>query len=720
MNLYATAFGLLVALPFVALDPAPAPAPPADHFPPSTALAEGVSRKTLGELGSLIQSFVDDEEIVGAELLVIKNGRSILHEAYGLSDQEAGVPMETGSVFCVRSMTKPLIGTSILMLVDDGEIALDDPISKYLPEFDVEGKRGITIQHLITHTSGLGFSMIAAADPRKLESVRAVAALGAGSELQFEPGTDFQYSDQGTDTLTALIEAVTDVSAEDFVTARVLVPLGMDSSTCLMTSDHHLRGRALSKYAGSRGAWTRFWSPEDEALFPIFLGSQGLYSSLEDYARFMELWMNQGRVGSRQLLPERSVQEALTPCAHPFPGSTGLPGLTAGYGSLMQLWMDSGVEGQDGETGHSVLTAFGHTGSDGTHAWVFPEQQAMVLYFTQSRGTITGLQVEEVLGQLFLGASAPTDLTPPPLEDFLGYYREDESDMYRAVVRDGDDLALEILGRAVATLSYAGQDCWKIRQEPANVLAFDRSESGEVTGYHVGDHQEFRFEPDDSLPSSDDIAALIMQAHRMDLLESLGPIQIRSALTIESLNVSGELSNWIAWPNLFRVDGEAAGTTEHTAFDGDDVRYESSTEALSILKGPRAESSRLDNLFACFGDLRDWYPELRAIQQLDDKGRQILLVRMGDASRPASTFFVEAETGQVRRIAAFPYMPGLGRVGMRTSFGEFTDVSGVLLPFRTEVDVANPFIGTIDVKVSGVEVGVELPEGGFDLGAEGS
>lgn len=709
MTSLATAFALLAALTFAA--PLPAAPLPADDFPPSTAADEGVSRRGLLELSDLVQSFVDDDEVVGAELLVIKNGHTILHEAYGLADQDTGTPMQIDSVFCVRSMTKPLIGACIRMLVEDGELQLDDPIALYLPEFDVDDKRDITIRQLLTHTSGLPFSMIAAADPRQLESVRAVAELGAEAELKFEPGTGFQYSDQGTDTLTALIEVITDVPAEDYLTARLLVPLGMDSSTCLMTADSPLRERALSKYAGSAGAWTRFWSPDDEALFPIFLGSQGLYSSLEDYARFLELWMHRGLVGERRLLSEESVQETFTPNAFRFPGSTGLSGLTAGYGSLMQVWTAPGTDPSD-----TVLSAFGHTGSDGTHAWAFPEQDALVLYFTQSRGTLTGLRVEEALASLFLGAPSTADLTVPPLEDYLGYYWEGEGDMYRAIVRDGDGLALEVLGRAVARMAYVGEDGWKLRDEPSTILDFQRAESGEVTGYRIGDHREFRFEPADTLPTAEDIVALIGRAHRLDLMESLGPVRFNSTLDIASVGVQGDVTSWVVWPGRFRIDVKAAGGEERMSFDGEVVRSESSLQPLSIVDGPLADSIRLDNPFARFGNLLEWYPQLQAIQHLEDGGRKILLVRTGDANAPASTFFIDAESGQVRRIAAFPFMAGLGRVGVKTSFGEFRDVSGMLLPYRTESEVANPFIGTIVITVSGIEVGVELPAGGFALG----
>ncbi|MFT7671062.1 MAG: CubicO group peptidase (beta-lactamase class C family), partial [Planctomycetota bacterium] len=362
-----------------------------ERFPASSAIAEGLSPDALAKLDKLVQSFVDDDDIVGAELLVIKNGKSILHESYGWRDIKAEVKMENDSVFCVRSMTKPLIGASILMLLDDNLLELDDLVSKYLPSFDVEGSRKITIEHLLTHTSGLPMSLIANSNLEDLEGIQAVAKLGAGYELGFEPGSAINYSDQGTDMLTAVLEVASGMTAAEFVRTRLLDPLGMQSSACLMEEENPLRARGCSKYIGSGGTWTEFWNTEKPPLFPFFLGSQGLYSTLEDYARFMEFWLRKGRVGKDRLLGSRYVRKALTPSAYPLGGSTGFPGLTTNYGFLMELWSQEDADGE------KEVVVYGHTGSDGTHAWAFPEQKAMVLYFTQTRGTITGLQVEEAL-----------------------------------------------------------------------------------------------------------------------------------------------------------------------------------------------------------------------------------------------------------------------------------------------------------------------------------
>ena len=690
--------------------PTQEPAATEERFPTSSALAEGVSPEALDKLNQLVQSLVDDDEIVGAELLVIKSGKSILHEAYGMNDRESERPMETGSVFCVRSMTKPLIGTAILMLVDDKLIKLSDPIAKYIPSFDVEGSRDITVEHLITHTSGLPMSLLIGQDLASLEGIRGVAELGAGHSLEFEPGSGFNYSDQGTDTLTALIEVASGMPAAEFVRTRVLDPLGMHESACVLTEDHPLLPRACSLYIGSRNNWSRFWTPGEESLFPFFLGSQGLYSTLEDYARFTEFWSRKGRGPDGRLLGARFVKKALNPGPHPMNSPSGLPGLVSNYGMLMQLWTEKSATDEVGE-----VVAFGHTGSDGTHAWVFPDQKAMVFYFTQSRGNITGLRVEEVLGELFLGVPFDPNQAAPPFEEYLGYYWEGEDDVYRAIIRDGEDLALEVLGRGVVPLTYIGEDRWKMRPNPSVVLAFDRSETGEVTGYHIGDHQEFRFEPSPELPSADEIAERVVKAHRIDLIESLGPIRIEGTLDIESVGITGTTSTLLAWPGRLRVDTVAGGQSEHVVIDGERIRYSSTAQPAKTPEGPLAEAMRLDTPFVHFGDWREWYSSLQVIQRIKQGSEEVFLVRAGDTSATAPTLYVHATTGHLVHVAKVTPIEGMGRMGQHVSFGDFRDVSGMSLPHKSEVKLANPMIGSIVSEVTEIELGVELPEDAFVL-----
>ena|GEM_PF-587669 len=705
-----------------------------ENYPPSTALAEKVSPKALAALSDLVQSFVDDDQVVGAELLVIKNGRSILHQAYGWRDREAELPMETNSVFCVRSMTKPLIAASILMLVEDGLLNLDDPVAQHLPAFDHGDSSDITVEHLLQHTSGLPMSQILNTDLTTLDGIQSVAQLGATAELSFAPGDAFSYSDQGTDTLTALIEVVSGMSAADFVSTRVLAPLGMHDSACLMDDGHPLRERACSKYYGASGSWTRFWSADDPPLFPFFLGSQGLYSTLKDYARFMDLWRRGGlaseprSLGTRlqdlwnrtaaksaeRLLDSAAIKRALTPGPFPIGAPTGFPGLSTSYGYLMQLWTGPATEDTSGQ-GVRELMAFGHTGSDGTYAWVFPEQKAMVLYFTQSRGNTTGLEVEEVLAGLFLGAPYDPEQDIPPLESYTGFYFEGEGDKYRAIIRDGDGLALEIMGLAVVPLKYVGEDQWKLRPDPSKVLRFHRSEAGDVTGYSIGEHHEYRFEPSPSLPTVEDIAGRVARAHRLDLAQTLGPLRMTGEVFIEAFNITAQLTTLLAWPDRFRMDSLSPGQFERVAYDGDNVWSESSMKPLSKVGDQAAELLRFDSPLARFGDLLAWHPDLQVVQRLDWDNKTIYLLRTGDTSGPARSLYVDGDTGRVLGEDSMTFIEGMGSMGQSLRFGDFRDVTGMLLPYRTEVTLANKMIGTIVTTLDEIELEVEVAEGAFEL-----
>ncbi|PCH80352.1 MAG: hypothetical protein COB96_03475 [Planctomycetota bacterium] len=681
-------------------------------FPVSRPSLQEISPEALDKLSQRVQQLVDEDEIVGAEVLIIRNGLSILHKSYGWRDREAKVPMENGSVFCVRSMTKPFIGASVLMLIEAGKIKLDDPICRYLPAFDVDGMRSITIDHLLTHTSGLPMSAIMAMDLGDLSGIQDVATLGGKQDLEFEPGTSFNYSDQGTDTLTALIEIVSGISAAEFVQTRLLDPLGMSESATVMTADHPLRARVCAKYFGQRGNWSPFWNPEKPPLFHFFLGSQGLYSTLSDYARFTQFWLNDGRVGDQQLLSQGLVQKALTPGGYPLGSPTGLPGLRAEYGSLMQLWTAPTTPETEGER---EVIAFGHTGSDGTHAWVFPEQNAMAFYFTQSRGTLSGFAVEEALGELFLGVPV-VDLrhTAPPMEQYLGYYKEHDDDSYSAIVRDGDDLAIEVPGIALFPLDYIGEDQWKLRG-PGIVLAFDRSETGEVLGYTRGDEYEVRFTPSSELPSVDELEALTIKAHRLDLLETAGPLRITSKIEFLTLGLKGEESSLYAWPDFFRMDALIGKEFEHMAVSGDKVSYHSPQKPVAVIDGMLAEQIRLGHHLARLGEWRRWHPQMEVIQQLERGDRVIFLVRAGDTSAPAPTLIIEAGSGIVLGEDSIPFVEGIGRLGQHVRFSDYRDVSGMRLPFTTRAKYANRMIGTVMSTVTDFELGVELPAGIFEL-----
>jgi hypothetical protein len=328
----------------------------------------------------------------------------------------------------------------------------------------------------------------------------------------------------------------------------------------------------------------------------------------------------------------------------------------------------------------------------------------------------TGLRVEERLGELILGEAYDPLQAAPPLEEYLGYYWEGEGDLYRAIVRDGEDLVLEIVGKAIVPLDYAGEDRWKLRPQPGTVIAFDRDASGAVTGYHIGDHVEYRFTPRADLPGADELAGRVAAAHRIERLQGKGVVRMRARLEMPKLDRSGESVTWLAWPGRWRVDDAVGEEVGRSAWDGAVLRSHSALRPAAPLEGEPARLILQRDPFLRFGDWRRDGAVLTVVQELSDDGEErVFLVRAGDCSAPAPTLYVDAETGRLRRMDGQTYVEGLGRIGQKVSFSDWREVEGALLPGRTEVELAHPLIGSTLNVVEEVEVGVEVPEGHFEL-----
>ena len=286
-----------------------------DEFPTAVPESVGVPSSALRELTAQVQGYVDQDDIVGAELLVIKDRKTVLHETAGWRDREDQVRMEAGTIFNVRSMTKPVVGTATQMLIQAGVIGIYDKAAQYLDSFDNPGCREITIEHLLTHRSGIP-TMSQLGQSPQMNSLKEISDFVGAAGPAREPGSVFEYTDAGYDTLGAILEVVTSESLEDHVTRNVLTPLGMSDTFSVIGKDDDRLGRTCSHYQRDEatGAWTRWRKPTvDGSLYRFMMGAQGLYGTLMDYARFLSLWMDQGRVGSHQMLrpgPDRDGAEA--------------------------------------------------------------------------------------------------------------------------------------------------------------------------------------------------------------------------------------------------------------------------------------------------------------------------------------------------------------------------------------------------------------------------
>jgi CubicO group peptidase (beta-lactamase class C family) len=390
--------------------------------------------------------------------------------------------MERGTLFNIRSMTKPVVGTAIQMLIGEGKLSLDDRVAEYIPAFN-EGKSGeITVAHLLTHRSGLPLTMIAASFG-EFDSVRALAD-GAGEHgPDLQPGSAFQYSDAGFDALGALVEVVSGTPLEQFVQERILDPLGMADTVTLIEADDPRTDRIASLFVGGRGEWRRIWRPQDEPLYPFAMGSQSLYSTALDYARFLALWMDGGRVGEEQLLSAEAAGRALRPVSDSdLPGA--FPGLRLDYGQAWVVYVP-----EDAPEGEGDMALFGHSGSDGTWAWAWPDRDLIVLYLTQSRGQGTGIALEDELDRLLIHPGREEVDLPEELEPYLGTYTALTGPLmnkeFEILVQNGR-LAVNLPDQILVALeSPDEQGLWRLSLDPSVAISFVEDETGQVTALQL-------------------------------------------------------------------------------------------------------------------------------------------------------------------------------------------------------------------------------------------
>jgi len=454
--------------------------------------SQSLSNETLAKLAETVRGYLDEEMIVGAEFVVIKNRNIVLHEVVGWKDRENKVPMEKNSLFNIRSMTKPVTGAAVQILINEGRLHLDTKAAEYIPGFDNEYSQNITVEQLLSHMSGLPLSIIASAD--EYETLFSLANATGVIGPEFEPGSKFWYSDAGTEVLGAMVEAETGYSLDAFVTERILEPLEMNDAFYYhsATLNDSRRERIPVLYVGGVGEWVRAWSP-DEPLYPFAFGSQGLYCTPVDYARFIAMWMDDGLVGSSQLLSPEAMSRTLTPVTKmsslgsdmPYP--TGFYELEAYYGQMAILFSDSA-------TGEPEV--IGHSGSDGTYAWAWPEQDLMILYFTQSRGSTSGIKLESMIDELLIHPEL-AEINAGVREQYANYlgsytanfgpFRNTE---FTVTVQNGR-LAVDVPNQLVFELEEPDEEgLRRFRIMPQIAVSFSLDDGGNVTSMSLHDSGE--------------------------------------------------------------------------------------------------------------------------------------------------------------------------------------------------------------------------------------
>ncbi len=329
-----------------------------------------------------MQEFVDANEISGAVNLVATREGIVHFSTTGLMDIESGREMEEDAIFWIASMTKPITGTAIMMLHEEGLLSIDEPVSKYIPEFaDLTLEDGtpvtITITHLLTHSSGL--ADISADQSRDITTLADAIPLYVSQPVRFEPGSRWSYCQSSINTAGRIVEIVSGMTFDRFLDERLFGPLGMTDTTFYLSEEQV--SRLATPYrrteAGELEPTTVsiLWGKDPTSTDRFPLANGGLFSTAHDYYRFCSMILNGGELDGTRILRPETVE--LMTSNHSGDLETGFtPGNCWGIGWCV-------VREPQGITAMLSSGTCGHGGAYGTQAWIDREAGRIYILMVQ-------------------------------------------------------------------------------------------------------------------------------------------------------------------------------------------------------------------------------------------------------------------------------------------------------------------------------------------------
>jgi CubicO group peptidase (beta-lactamase class C family) len=371
-------------------------------LPHATPEDVGLSTAGLARLGSVMRGEIERGRVPGAVALVARRGRLAYFESYGRRDPSSPDPMARDSIFRIYSMTKPIVSVAAMMLWEEGRFLLSDPIDKYLPELGgrkvavvrgaeielVDAERPITIQDLLRHTSGLTYEFRGSGPVHKMymaeriysrnqSNADQVAAL-AKLPLLHQPGTKWEYS-RSTDVLGRLIEVLSGLALGEYLQRHIFAPLGMvDTAFYVPAAGHGRLAEAFAKDPDT-GAGVQLVNVQDAPKFES--GGGGLVSTAGDYARFLQMLLNGGRLDGVRFLSRKTLELMTADHLGPMTGATDLllPGYGFGLGFAVRL--QPGIAHVPGSVGQYFWG-----GLAGTTFWVDPAEALFAIMLIQGPG----------------------------------------------------------------------------------------------------------------------------------------------------------------------------------------------------------------------------------------------------------------------------------------------------------------------------------------------
>jgi CubicO group peptidase (beta-lactamase class C family) len=378
----------------------------AQGLPLATPESVGMSGPRLHRLSAAMKRAVDEEKLAGVVTLVARKGKVVHFENFGELDRETHAPMPKNAIFRIASMSKAITTTAAMMLVEEGKLLLDDPVSKFIPAFkkatvmapspttsgpevaSVPARREITIRDLMTHTSGLSYGSgaleaqykaanvymwyFADKDEPIATTIERLATLPFASQ----PGERYVYG-FSTDVLGVVVERASGMSLDEFFRTRIFAPLKMVDSSFYLPPDK--ASRFATVYSAAPGGLRR--APEegmgqgDYVTGPrkSFSGGAGVLSTTADYARFLQMLLNGGELDGVRLLGPKSVQ--LMTSNHV--GNLYQDG-RFGFGLGFEIVEHVGRGGRYGSVGE-----YGWGGAYYTKFWVDPAEKLVAVFMTQ-------------------------------------------------------------------------------------------------------------------------------------------------------------------------------------------------------------------------------------------------------------------------------------------------------------------------------------------------
>ena len=384
---------------------------------PASATRDATSEfdpQRLARIDAYVNRLVAEQRIPGAVVMLVHDGRVEYHKAFGVRDLGTAAPLRTDDIFRIASQTKAITSLAAMILWEEGKFALDDPVAKYLPEFDKQtvlvkfnpadssytstpAKRRTTIRQLFTHTSGIDYADIGSDEFKAIYAKAGLTALGregdvlaakirvlGGLPLAFEPGERFNYG-LSIDVLGRLVEVWSGMPLDRFMRTRIFEPLRMTDTWFELPADR--RSRLVTLHSETDGK-LEVMKDTQSGMHPdfpsrrvsYFSGGGGLSGTTADYARFLQLFLNGGELEGVRLISRKTVELMLT---------NQIPRLQPAFG------LGFALETPENDY-RSVVTSgsFSWGGAFATTYWADPKEHLIALIYTNVLGTTVNLSDE--------------------------------------------------------------------------------------------------------------------------------------------------------------------------------------------------------------------------------------------------------------------------------------------------------------------------------------